>query len=804
MNRLFPLVLLSVVGMGLQAQTTFSSMTVSVVPPGASFSVDGQVYNQAANFVWPAGSKHLVVFITDPTAGATTLIQTGPQGDVQYVFKSWNDNAGLIQPTSDPVQTVTADPSITSLTASVQINYRLQLNFFNGPGLNIPPTCGAPGSIPAGQFRPGIVYIASQCFWASTNIWVASGTAVPLNAFPYPGFVFMNWASNLAPSSSYLTTITLNGPVILTPQFSPAKRVTFLTSPLQLNVSIDHTTVPTRAAPNVCNTPQPVNPLTGFPPLCYGDFDFAPGSTHVIAGVSPQRDQSGVWWVFDHWSDGIAQNGTYTTGNNVSDPDTVTAYFVRGAQVGFLTSPTGLQLSIDGRTNWPSYNFVWPQNSTHQVSAAATQFDSTGRQYTFQGWSNSGAASQTVTVDQNAVNNGLRLTAAYNELNRVVVQSSPPGLNLQVNGNACETPCNIDQTAGTKITVTAPTTIPMGAGSRLDFSSWSDGGASNHSYTMSQNLTTLTANYNPFYQLTTSSTPANGVSFKVSPSSSDMYYAQNTQVTVTATPNPGFKFLRWNGALSGTYPSGVVQMAAPLSVVAQLTPIPYIAPAGVQNGASNTPSSAVAPGSIVAIYGQSLAPSLEVGPVNPLAQSLNGVSVTVNNFILPLMFVSPGQINAQIPWELPDGNYTIQVQSTGQPEVTGTFTVARNAPGLFSQTINSQSYAVAFHANGSLITPSSPAKPGETISLLGTGLGPLNNSLIDGFFPPNPPPALQDSVTVEAGEHTPSTIWAGAAPGYTGLDLTKFEVPAGVASGTLPVSVTVNGVKSNVVTLPVE
>lgn len=808
MNRLSLFAFLSVAGIGLQAQTTLSTMTVSTSPSGARFSVDGTVYNQAVTFVWPAGSEHLVVFITDPVPPGqppNTVVQTSPQLDTVYMFEGWTDNLALTQPKTDPVQTVTADPSITSLTATLQIGYRVQLNFIAESGSALPPTCGAPGAIPAGQFRPGIVFIASQCYWASTDVFVQAGTTVALNAYPYPGFVFIDWTSNLASPNAYLTSFAVNGPIILSPHFSPAKRVTFLTSPLQMNVTIDHTTVPTRRIPSICDSPQPVATLTGFPPLCYGDFDFAPGSTHTIAGVSPQRDGVGNWWVFDHWSDGVAQNGIYTTDSNVSQPDTVTAFFVRGAQVGFQTTPVGLPLSVDGRVNWPSYNFVWGQNTTHTVSAAATQSDASGRQYTFQGWSNSGSASQTITVDQNAVNNGLRLTAVYSELSRVVVQSNPPGLTLQVDGATCQTPCNIDRTNGAQINVTAPATISMGAGARLDFNSWSDGGAASHTYTVNANLATITASYQTLYQLSTASNPANGVTFHISPTSSDMFYAQNTQVTVSAVANPGFTFVRWNGALTGTYPSGVVSMAAPQSVVALMNKIPYIAPAGVQNAAASTPSSRVAPGSIIAIYGQTLAPSLEIGPMNPLAQSLAGVTVTVNDMILPLLFVSPGQINAQVPWELADGNYTINIQSQGQPDITTTFTVARNAPGLFTQTVNSQSYAIAFHEDGSLITPSSPAKSGETISVLGTGLGPFNGQAIDGFFPADPPPALSDSVNITAGNQRPSTVWAGAAPGYTGLALTKFQVPSGAsARATMPITISVNGVKSNVVMLPVE
>ena len=49
------------------------------------------------------------------------------------------------------------------------------------------------------------------------------------------------------------------------------------------------------------------------------------------------------------------------------------------------------------------------------------------------------------------------------------------------------------------VPVTAPTQIPMGQGARLDFGSWSDGGASNHVITVSQNYAVATASYKTFY-----------------------------------------------------------------------------------------------------------------------------------------------------------------------------------------------------------------------------------------------------------------------------------------------------------------
>jgi uncharacterized protein (TIGR03437 family) len=246
-------------------------------------------------------------------------------------------------------------------------------------------------------------------------------------------------------------------------------------------------------------------------------------------------------------------------------------------------------------------------------------------------------------------------------------------------------------------------------------------------------------------------------------------------------------------------------MLSPVSVIAEMITVPYIAPAGILNGVGQTPSTSVAPGSIISIFGQSLASVVQVGPVNPLAQSIAGTTVTINDTILPLLFVSQTQINAQLPSSLTDGSYTLNVQNSGQPEITGTLTVARNAPGLFFTTAaDSTAYAMAFHADGSMVTLGSPAAAGETISFLGTGFGPYQTPVFDGFFPPVPLPVVADSVVLSVGGLNPTST-STAAPGFTGLTTTQFQVPTGLASGTsVPVLVTINGVDSNTVMLPIQ
>jgi uncharacterized protein (TIGR03437 family) len=809
MNRSSILLLLSLGGLCLQAQTS-SSITISTNPPGARFMVDGTTYIQAANFIWPQGSTHYVVFITNtPLPGqSTNAVQTSVDGLTQYTFTGWETNNGLLTNAGIPIQTITADPSITTLTASVTVAYQLNISY-NGIGTtSSTPLCAAPGAIPAGDFSPGIVYIGSVCYWANAIEYIPAGSDLVLNAYPYPGYAFTGWIINGNTPTAFLTSITMNSPTSIQPVFVAADRVSFLTSPLGLQVLVDHTPVLTRTVADVPNCPNnetlPVPVQINFPPMCFGDFDFVPGSTHFISGVTPQLDNTGHWWVFGAWSNGLPQDALYTVGSNPMIPATLTADYVQGAQVAFLTSPNGLPLTIDGLSNYTSYDFIWGVGTTHQATAAATVTGANGRVYTFQNWSNQTAASQTINVTPAMATAGYRLTANYSELSRVVVQSIPSGLTLQVDGASCVTPCNVDRPAGATFTVTAPTQIAMGKGARLDFSAWSDGGPSTHVITLSQSYAVATASYGAFYQLSASSIPGNGSAFNFSPPSSDMFYQQNSQVTVTSAPNPGFKFGHWTGELTGSFPSGVVPIVAPTSVVANMISVPYIAPAGISNGVGQTPSAAVAPGSIISIFGQSLASVVQVGPVNPLAQTIAGTTVTINNSILPLLFVSPQQINAQLPSSLSPGNYTLEVQNVGQTEISGTLTVARDAPGLFFFTVGSTAYAMAFHADGALITTTSPAASGETISLLGTGFGPYRTPVLDGFFPSNPPPAVADSVVLSVGGTKP-TLTSTAAPGFIGVVSTQFQVPSGLASGTsVPLLVSINGTDSNTVMLPIQ
>ena len=502
----------------------------------------------------------------------------------------------------------------------------------------------------------------------------------------------------------------------------------------------------------------------------------------------------GSSWVFDSWTHGGGQNSLYTV-DRTNVRETLTAKFVPGARILLLTNPAGLKLNIDGRSNWLSYAFVWGVGTTHAISALDPQTDAAGRRYVFKGWSNGGAAAQQYTVPPEAAADGVRLTANFEALSRVTVQSVPPGLALPIDGVECRTPCTLERRNGASIRVAAPLSIPAGDGTRLDFEGWADGGSPDRSWTIDGDSRTLVVRYKTMHRLAALVEPEGGAGIRVEPLSTDAFYPDGTAVQIAAEPRPGFRFRAWDGDLSGPYRSGVLWMAGPKAVRALLDRVPFVAETGVRNAAGETPAAGVAAGSLVSILGASLAPAYEVGPASPLAQSIAGVTVRVDGRFLPLLFVSPEQINAQLPSDLKEGERSLTVRWEGQPEATAAFTVVRNAPGLF---------AVAAHADGRPVTTENPARAGETLSVFGAGFGPYLRQPPYGFAVPDAPAfPLADPVQVLAGEAVLEPVFAGAAPGQVGTVVTRFRLPDSLAGPAVALRVRVNGQDSNTVNLPI-
>jgi uncharacterized protein (TIGR03437 family) len=212
---------------------------------------------------------------------------------------------------------------------------------------------------------------------------------------------------------------------------------------------------------------------------------------------------------------------------------------------------------------------------------------------------------------------------------------------------------------------------------------------------------------------------------------------------------------------------------------------------GLQNAASF--QEAYAPGMLVSAYGKQLANSTEAAQTATLPLSLGGVSATVNGIPAPLWFVSPGQINLQIPYETAAGRAIVAVNNNGQ--VSGfVFTVKATAPGIFN--------------NGGMLTPSASAKRGSTVSMYVTGDGELSPMIDTGAPPPLDTPVSQlpkprAQVKVTVGGIPANVVFIGN-PWLVGITQINFTVPVNAPTGPQPVVVTVGGVSSSPALLNVQ
>jgi uncharacterized protein (TIGR03437 family) len=523
-----------------------------------------------------------------------------------------------------------------------------------------------------------------------------------------------------------------------------------------------------------------------------------------------QNDSSGKQWVFGSWSDGGAQTHTYVVGNNLA-PETITATYALAAYATFFTSPSNLNLVVDGQTLPPPYDYVWGIGATHTLTAVTPQTDSQGNLWVFQSWDDLVTTpTRTVTMPATANVNDFRLTALYTQQTTLTVNSNLAGQAVTVNGLSCTTPCNLTFKAGTQVHATAPATIQVNSASRENFIGWSTGTgapvAGDWIATLNSASTTITADYQLMNYLTAGANPTKGGTWRVSPASRDGFYDSQTQVTIAVTPRPGYRFSSWSGDLSGSTPTGTLTMNVPHSVLAEFTAVPSISRGGVTNGAGEVPAMGVAPGSVASIYGENLSAGSAVGPASPLAKNLAGVTVHIGARTMPLYFASPTQINLQIPPDLALGPQTLTISSADMPDVTRDFEVVRNAPGLFPALIDGQSYAMVMHEDGTPVTAAAPAREGELLTAYGTGLGPTDHVRPETAAVPSAPVyRILDPVTIQVGSSVYTAESAFAAPGHAGIDLVQFRLDSSAPSGAaIPLYLTVNGVSSNTLPLPIQ
>jgi uncharacterized protein (TIGR03437 family) len=213
----------------------------------------------------------------------------------------------------------------------------------------------------------------------------------------------------------------------------------------------------------------------------------------------------------------------------------------------------------------------------------------------------------------------------------------------------------------------------------------------------------------------------------------------------------------------------------------------------IVNAASLT-TGPVAPGSLISIFGSNLADATEFAPAAWLPRSLGGATLSINGAVAPLVFVSPSQINAQVPFGAPAGPASAVLQLTGMPPVSIEFSIAPAAPGIFT---NGANQASVRNADGSFNTSGNPANTGSRVSVYLTGLGAVAPPVSDGEpASTDVPVRAVHPVTARIGQNDASVVFAGLSPGSAGVYQVDL-LAAATGDGLYPLVVTVNGVASN-------
>jgi uncharacterized protein (TIGR03437 family) len=221
--------------------------------------------------------------------------------------------------------------------------------------------------------------------------------------------------------------------------------------------------------------------------------------------------------------------------------------------------------------------------------------------------------------------------------------------------------------------------------------------------------------------------------------------------------------------------------------------------ASVVNAASSLPS--FAPGSLISVYGANLAAASGAPASLPAPTSLGGASVSINGQLAPLLYASPAQINAQVPFEIPVGKATIVVQAQGGDSAPASFAVTATAPGVV--TVPDGNHALAQNSDGSWNSPENPARPGQYVTLYVTGQGLVDYPVATGAPAPASPLCRPLAAAVATLGGVPTEIPSlGLLPGAVGISQLTLVVPA-IPSGEQSVSLTIGDVAANTTTVSV-
>jgi len=250
--------------------------------------------------------------------------------------------------------------------------------------------------------------------------------------------------------------------------------------------------------------------------------------------------------------------------------------------------------------------------------------------------------------------------------------------------------------------------------------------------------------------------------------------------------------------------------------VLAVAPSPSVAAAGITDGAGF--SARISAGGIGSIFGTNVALATTSASSLPLPTTLGGTTVILDGIPAPLFFVSPQQLNFQVPWQLLGlPNATLSVITAGGTGPSISVNLSAAAPGIFTiNTANSATQGAVQIANSTAFAASAgaisgavsrPATTGDMLTIYCSGLGAVSNTPASGATAGSGLGLsyVQAQVSVTIGGKAATVLSANLTPGFVGLYQVNVQFPMGVASGSaVPVVVTIANVTSNTATIAVQ
>jgi uncharacterized protein (TIGR03437 family) len=238
---------------------------------------------------------------------------------------------------------------------------------------------------------------------------------------------------------------------------------------------------------------------------------------------------------------------------------------------------------------------------------------------------------------------------------------------------------------------------------------------------------------------------------------------------------------------------------------------PQLSQGGVLLGAGFTRGPS-APGSILSIFGQNLTSAATGASSLPLPRQLGEARILIGEKDAPLFFAGPGQINAQLPAELPAGALLqLRAEINGVPSAPELIQLVGSRPGIFTLGDAFGEQGAILIANSNRLAmpvtegvPSEPATAGGVVSIYCTGLGATDPPVASGLPAPGGEPLARvvAPVAVTIGGKPAAILFAGMAPGFVGVYQVNVTVPE-VTGDAVGVSITVAGATSNIATMAV-